>query len=470
MRARLHFYGAAQEVTGSMHLLEANGHTIALDCGLFQGRRSQSNEKNAVFPCEARAIDAVVLTHAHIDHCGRLPKLVREGFNGPIYTTPATRDLAEIVLADSAYIQQEDAVYWNKKRVPRGDAPIEPLYTLDDAAATAPLLKARRLDKPFEVVPGVRVTLQEAGHMLGSATVTLEIARSSGPPARIVYTGDLGRPNSAILRDPAPLPECDYLLCECTYGGRTNPRPDGLRDQLADLVNKTIERRGKIIIPSFAVGRTQVIVYHLNQLMHAGRLNEQIPIYVDSPLACRATDVFRKHPEAYDREATRFNHATNGAMFDGDSCTYVESVEQSKSLQATPGPMVIISASGMCEAGRILHHLKNNITDPRNLILIVGYQAAHTLGRRIVEKVPSIRIFGEKYDVKARVKALNGFSAHADAGELATATAPLVDSLKTAYLIHGETAQAESLADRMRDSGFTKINIPAPGDTIEIDS
>jgi len=468
MKARLRFYGAVQEVTGSMHLLEVNGQMIALDCGLFQGRRTQSADKNSRFPFRPQKIDAVILSHAHIDHSGRLPKLVRDGFDGPIYTTPPTRDLAEIVLADSAHIQEEDAFYWNKKRVPRGDAPIEPLYTADDAAATGPLLKAQRLNEPFEVIPGVRATLYEAGHMLGSAGIALEID-TGRKPARIVFTGDLGRPNTAILRDPAPLPACDYLLCESTYGGRTNPKPEGLRDQLADLVNKTIERRGKIVIPSFAVGRTQVIVYHLHQLAHAGRLIEPIPIYVDSPLACRATEVFRNHPEAYDREAARFNHATNNNMFDCAMCTYIENVEQSKALHATEGPMVIISASGMCEAGRILHHLKNNIEDPKNLILIVGYQAAHTLGRRLVEKVPKVRIFGEQYEVKARVKALNGFSAHADARELAEATAPLAGVLKNAFLIHGEPAQSWSLADRMHDDGHEHVTIPYPGDTFEIE-
>jgi len=467
MKARLRFYGAVKQVTGSMHLVETNGHLIAMDCGLFQGRRAQAAEQNRSFPFHPDKIDAVILSHAHIDHCGRLPKLVREGFEGPIYATPPTRDLAELLLADSAHIQEEDAAYWNKKRVPRGDPPIEPLYTADDVAVTVPLLHARPLGEPFDVVPGVRATLHEAGHMLGSAGIKLEIDTGGRAPARIVFTGDLGRPDMAILRDPSPIPECDYLLSESTYGGRTNPHAEGMREQLADIINRTIDRGGKIIIPAFAVGRTQVIVYHIHQLQHAGRLHAPIPVFVDSPLACRATEVFRRHPEAYDREAARLN-ASTGSILDCATCTYIENVEQSKALHGMPGPMVIISASGMCETGRILHHLKNNIEDPRNTILIVGYQAAHTLGRRLVEKVPKIRIFGETYEVKARVKALNGFSAHADARELADATAPLAGVVKHAFLIHGEPDQAESLADRMEQNGFRRVHIPDPGQTFEI--
>jgi metallo-beta-lactamase family protein len=467
MKPRVRFYGAVQEVTGSMHLLEVDGQTIALDCGLYQGKRAEANVKNRNFPLEASKVDAVVLSHSHIDHCGRLPMLVAQGFSGPIYATPPTCDLTDILLADSAHIQEEDAAYWNKKRVRKGDAPIEPLYTMEDAEQTVPLLRARRIGQMFDVLPGVRATFYEAGHMLGSAGVLLEMDGDSSRPIRLVYTGDMGRPNMPILRDPAPLPECDYLLCESTYGGRMTPRPEDMRDQLAEIINTTIDHGGKLIIPSFAVGRTQVIVYYFHLLLHEKRLHRKIPVYVDSPLAVKATEVFRKHPEVYDREAKAFNHLT-GDMFDCDGCQYIENVEQSKALHNDPGPMVIVSASGMCEAGRILHHLKNNVENPRNTILIVGYQAAHTLGRRLVEKEKRIRIFGETYQVRARVKVLNGFSAHANAAELAEATAPLAGAVKRAFLIHGEPDQTEALASTMSQRGFADVHVAAPDEVFEL--
>jgi len=467
MQAKLRFYGAAREVTGSMHLIEANGHTVALDCGLFQGHRAESNTKNRAFPCDPATIDAVVLSHAHIDHCGKLPHLVREGFTGPIYATPATRDLVEILLADSAHIQEEDTAYWNKKRVRRGDAPIEPLYTAEDVDQTVKLLESRRLGEAFEVAPELRVTFHEAGHMLGSAGVLAEVGNAAKARTRITFTGDLGRPGMAILRDPAPLPTCDYLITESTYGGRSTYDPADMREQLAKLINAAIERGGKIIVPAFAVGRTQVIVYYFHQLVHEGLIPKHIPLIVDSPLAVRATEVFKHHPENYDREATAFNRLT-GDMLECDKCEYIQNVDQSKALHNRTGPMIIISASGMCEAGRILHHLKNNVEDPRNTVLIVGYQAAHTLGRRLVEKQKRIRIFGEMYEVNARVKALNGFSAHANAGELAHMTAPLAREVRRAFLVHGELEQATALASAMRALGFADIQIPETGQTFEI--
>lgn len=467
MKCKVRFYGAAGEVTGSMHLLEVDGRIVALDCGMFQGRRAEANEKNRNFPADPRAIDAVVLTHSHIDHCGRLPLLAANGFEGPVYVTPPTRDLTEILLADSAHIQEEDAAYWNKKRVARGDAPIAPLYTIDDAAMTTPLLQARPLDSAFEVIPGVQATFHEAGHMLGSAGVKLEIDKGNGSPLRLVYTGDLGRRNMPILRDPAPLPECEYLICESTYGGRMTTRPEDMRDDLARVVNSTLDHGGKVIIPSFAVGRTQVIVYYFHQLIHEGRIHQEVPIYVDSPLAVRATGIFAKHTEVFDSEATAFNHLT-GDMFKCNGCKYITDVEESKALHAKPGPMIIISASGMCEAGRILHHLKNNIENPRNTVIIVGYQAAHTLGRRLVEKEKRITIFGEIYKVRANVKVLNGFSAHANAAELDAATAPLASVVRKAFLVHGEADQSQALAKTMIERGFRDVHVVAGGETFDL--
>ncbi|MFH0983104.1 MAG: MBL fold metallo-hydrolase [Planctomycetota bacterium] len=502
MKARLWFHGAAQEVTGSMHLIQHNGRTVALDCGLFQGRRKEADAKNRSFPRPSGRIEAVVLSHAHVDHCGKLPRLVQAGFSGPIYATPATCDLARILLADSAHIQEEDAAYWNKKRVRRGDAPIQPLYTQEDVDNTVRLLQPKRLGETFDVAPDMRVTLHEAGHMLGSAGVLLEIANGRREPSvygtdlpagdpvgpafqpvigqptgskagptravvRIVFTGDLGRPGLAILRDPAPLPRCDYLICESTYGGRQTPGNEDMAEQLAAVINATVERGGKVIIPAFAVGRTQVIVYHFHRLVDEGRIPRHPPLIVDSPLAARATEVFRNHPEVYDLEASIWRRMT-GDLFQCTGCEYTRSVEESKALHRRKEPMIIVSASGMCETGRILHHLKNNLEDHRNTILIVGYQAAYTLGRRLVEKQKQVRIFGEMYEVRAQVKVLNGFSAHANAAELADCTAPLAGLVRKAFLVHGEPDQAQTLAAAMRERGFAEVLIPQAGQVFEI--
>lgn len=467
MTVRLVFHGAAQEVTGSMHLLEVNGRRIVLDCGLAQGKRAESNAKNREFPCPPDKIDAVLLSHAHVDHCGKLPRLAREGFGGPVFATPATCDLTAILLADSAHIQEEDAEYWNKKRVKHGDAPIEPLYTMADAEQAGRLLKPRNLGQSFEVVPGVRATFHEAGHMLGSAGIMIEVDRPGHAPLSIFYTGDRGREGMEILRDPTPIPPCDYLISESTYGARETSHPEDMRAPLAEIINQTVERGGKLIVPSFAVGRTQVLVYEFHILVLEGRIPTHIPLIVDSPLASRATQVFREHPEVFDAEAYAFNRLT-GDMLRCRNCEYTENVEQSKALHDRPPPMMIISASGMCEVGRILHHLKNNIENHRNTILIVGYQAPHTLGRRLVEKHKEVRIFGEMYQVRAKVKVLNGFSAHANRSELMEMMRPLTARVRQAFLVHGELEQAQALADTMRQQGFSNVVIPARGEVFEI--
>jgi metallo-beta-lactamase family protein len=469
MQATLRFHGAAREVTGSMHLVEVNGRIIALDCGLFQGKRSDANAKNMSFPCPPAKIDAVILSHAHIDHCGKLPRLVRDGFKGPIYATSPTCDLTEILLADSAHIQHEDTLYWNKKRVLRGDKPIEPLYTVEDAHAAVALFRPRIMNEFFEVLPGVRARFVEAGHMLGSASISLEIDRGAGQaPTRVTYSGDMGRFGMEILRDPDPLPECDYLIMESTYGGRVTPDPESMRDQLAEVINHTVERGGKIIVPSFAVGRTQVIVYDYHVLLVQKKLHNKVPVFIDSPLAVQATEVFRRHPEVYDREARAMRRLT-GNMFDPDGVQYITNVEESKALHDRHEPMIIISASGMCEVGRILHHLKNNIEDPHNTILIVGYQAANTLGRRLVEKAKRVTIFGESYDVRAKLKVLNGFSAHANANELLKAAKPLAGKVKRAFLVHGDPDQSEKLAGTLRQEGFPSVTIPEPGQACRLE-
>lgn len=471
MKARLRFHGAAGEVTGSLHLIEANGYRIALDCGLYQGHRAEGNQKNRSFPCPPAEIDAVLLSHAHIDHCGKLPRLVRDGFTGPIYATPPSCDLTEILLADSAHIQEEDAIYLSKKRAKHGEPPIEPLYRLADVEQTLKLLKPRPLKAPFEVLPGVSASFHEAGHMLGSASINVTVASNGKPPLRITFSGDQGRAGLAILKDPAPLPACDYLICESTYGGRANPPAHEMRSELANIVNATIRDGGKIIIPAFAVGRTQTVVYQLHRLIVKGLIPAKVPIIVDGPLASRATEIYRRHPETYDREAAAFNHDTQGSggMLDCQNCRYIENVEESKALNHQPGPMIIISASGMCEVGRILHHLKNNIENPRNTVLIVGYQAEHTLGRRIANRDKKVKIFGEMYSLNARVKVFHGFSSHADAGELTRLAAPLAKQAKAAFLVHGEREQLSVLAESFEKRGFPQVHIPSPGQVFDLE-
>ncbi|HOW18186.1 MAG TPA: MBL fold metallo-hydrolase [Phycisphaerae bacterium] len=464
--AYLRFHGAAQEVTGSMHLLEWNGHRVALDCGLFQGRRAEAHQKNTTYPCEPRSLTAVVLSHAHIDHSGKLPRLVKDGFDGPIFATSATRDLAEVMLADSAHIQLEDTAYFNKKRAKLGERALEPLYDDDDVQRTVRLFRPMPYDQAFEVAPGVRATFLDAGHLLGSAEVRLELDDGAGRAATVAYSGDLGRFHTPILRDPTPLPECDYLICETTYGGRRTGEPDEVRGKLAKILNETFDRGGKVIVPAFAVGRTQALVYFYHQMLEDGTLRRRAPLYIDSPLAVRTTDVFRRHTECYDREATAMN--SHGDMLDCDRCVYIQDVEESKALHEKRGPLIILSASGMCETGRILHHLKNNCEDPKNTILIVGFQAANTLGRRLVEKAPQIKIFGEMYRVKARVEVLNGLSSHADAGELQTLTAPLAGRCRRVFLVHGEPDQSTAFQESMRKMGFADVSIPAPGERVEI--
>lgn len=463
----LTFHGAAGEVTGSMHLLHAGGKTIALDCGLFQGRRAEAARKNLEHPCDPRDIHAVVLSHAHIDHSGKLPRLVRDGFAGDIFCTPATRDLCAVMLADSAHIQEEDAKHLNEKNDRAGRPLVEPFYDARDAVAALRLMKTVGYGRAISAAPGVHATFFEAGHMLGSAGILIEIAADQGKTTRLVFTGDMGRFDTPILFNPAPLPACDYLICESTYGGRATAAGGDLHELFLDVVQSTVERQGKVVIPAFSVGRTQTIVYTLTHLIRAGRLTP-VPIYVDSPLAINATEVFRMHPECYDEEA-RARLADGIDILGGESCVYVRSVDDSKAINRRRESCVVIAASGMCEAGRILHHLKNNISDPRNTILIVGFQAKHTLGRRIVEREPRVKIYGDEYPVKARVQVLNGFSSHADAGELRRQTAPLAADCRRAFLVHGESDQAGALRDTMRASGYRSVEIPQRGDRFALD-
>lgn len=465
--ANLTFHGAARQVTGSMHLLEANGKLIVLDCGLFQGRRAESRELNLRHPCAPGKIHAVVVSHAHIDHTGRLPMLIRDGFEGVIHTTPATRDLCALMLADAAHIQVEDARFLNKRRRSQGAPEIEPLYTGDDAVRAVRQMQSSPYGRWFKVAHGVHARYFDAGHMLGSAGIEVEINEDDRPRKTLVFTGDVGRRGVPLLCDPSPLPECDYLICESTYGGRRTDPVDDLKAKLADVVRRTVARGGKVLIPAFSVGRTQTIIYYLRRLFVSGEL-QRIPVYVDSPLAINATEVFRLHPECFDDDAREFAH-NPGGILDGPALHFVQTREDSKRVTRRRAPCIVIAASGMCEAGRILHHLRHAVQYERNTVLIVGFQAAHTLGRRIVEHEEFINIYGKRHKLKAEVVVLNGFSAHADAVELKKHTDPLAGRCKKVFLVHGEVDQSSALAETMRASGHCDVQIPAMGENWPLD-
>jgi metallo-beta-lactamase family protein len=458
------FWGAARTVTGSMHRLDAGGRSLLLDCGLFQGHRAESLRRNREFPFRPKDIDAVLLSHAHIDHCGNLPNLVRQGFTGPIYCTPATRALAAVMLGDAAKIHEEDAAYLNHHRA-RGEPKVEPLYDGRDVYRTLLRLRAVPYDRPAEVAPGLEATFVDAGHLLGSAMVHLRIDGAGGP-RRLTFTGDLGRPAQPILRDPAPVPPADLLISESTYGGHTHEPVEETAERLGEVVRRTVDRGGKLLIPAFSVGRTQTVLYFLHQLAGAGRLPD-VPTFVDSPMAVRATEVFRAHPECFDEETLRLL-ADRPELFGGRNVHYVEKVNESIALNGRREPCVIIAASGMCEAGRILHHLKHNLEDPRSTVLIVGFQAPDTLGRRLVERRPEVRILGRTVAVKAEVVVLNGLSSHADHGDLLRSLGPLAPAARQVRLVHGEPERAAALAEGLRAAGFADVAVPDRGESATV--
>jgi metallo-beta-lactamase family protein len=456
------FWGAVRGVTGSMHQVDACGRSLLLDCGLFQGKRAESYQRNRRFPFRPKDIDAVLLSHAHVDHCGNLPNLVRQGFSGPVYCTPATRALAAVMLGDAAKIHEEDADYLNRKRV-RGEPKIEPLYDGRDVYRTLLRLKAVPYDTPFTLAPGLEATFTDAGHLLGSAMVHLRTDGASGERS-LTFTGDLGRPGLPILRDPSPVPPADLLISESTYGGHTHETVDETAERLGEVTRHTAERGGKLLIPAFSVGRTQTIVYFLHQLMSAGRLPD-LPVFVDSPMAVRATEVFRAHPECFDDTTLRLLDELPD-LFGERRVRYVDKVHESIALNGMREPCVIISASGMCEGGRVLHHLKHNIEDPRTTVLIAGYQAPDTLGRRLVERRDEVRILGRICQLKAQVVVLSGLSSHADHGGLLASLGPLAGTVKQVRLVHGEPLRAEALAEGLRASGFRDVAIPERGESV----
>ena len=464
--AEILFHGAVGEVTGSMHLLHLDGQWVALDCGLYQGKRAEAETKNRAWPVPPKDIAAVVLSHAHTDHSGRLPLLAKAGFDGPIYCTSATRDLCAIMLPDSAHIQEEDVYYLNKRRRRHGLPPVEPLYVYDDALAAVKLMQSISYDRWFPVLPGLLACFQEAGHMLGAAGIRLEFAKRNGHTPSLFYTGDEGRPQQPIIRDPAPCPPVATIVCESTYGGRRHEAVDESKEKLVEVVTRTIGRGGKVIIPSFAVGRTQTIVYFLHEQMAAGRL-PRLPVYVDSPLAVNATEVFKLHPECYDAEARAF-HQVTGDILGGGCCTYVRTLEESKALNERRTPCVIISASGMCETGRIQHHIKNNIASPKNTILFPGYQAENTLGRKIADGARRINLFHEQFEVRAEVVQIHGFSGHADQAELMQILSPRAADTSRLVLVHGEPEQSTALAQKARAAGFRDVEIAQPGQRVEL--
>jgi metallo-beta-lactamase family protein len=463
---RLVFWGAARTVTGSLHLLEYAGGRVLLDCGLNQGRRIEAARLNRDFPVPPGEVDAVLLSHAHIDHSGLLPKLYREGFRGSVYCTHATRDLCATMLRDSAHIQEKDSEWVNRRERRRGPDRIEPLYGSDDAEAVMERFVGVDYGEAFSPLPELDVEYRDAGHILGSASIGLTV-REGGRTVRIGFTGDVGREGGPIIRDPEPMADCDVLICESTYGGKVHEPRERAKERLAAVVADTARRGGKVIIPAFAVGRTQEIVHRLDELANEGRL-PPIHVFVDSPLAVDVTEIFRAHPECYSDQLREYMRSDPNP-FGFARLTYVRDVEDSKRLNASRLPMVIISASGMCEAGRVLHHLKNAVEDPRNTVVIVGYCAEGTLGRRIVERESEVRIFGDPYRLRAQVEVMNSYSAHADEPELVRFVSQMdAERLTRIFLVHGDPVRQEALGLALTAAGYARPTAPGRGESFEL--
>ena len=444
---KIHFLGAARTTTGSMYLLEVNGKKLLLECGLYQGHREETTRRNTSFPFDPKQIDAVVLSHAHIDHAGNLPNLAKHGYDGPIHCTDATRDLCGIMLIDSAHIQEQDALFVSKWRAKKHQPPVEPLYRVPDAEKAVKQFVSHPYEKTFSPVAGVNVTFRDAGHILGSAQVILDV-QESGRKFRWLFSGDVGRGNDELLRDPGVVENVDYLQIESTYGNREHAVRTDADAIVGKLVGETLAQRGKIIIPAFSVGRTQQIVYVLHELTCAGKL-PRVPIFVDSPLSTRASDIYTRHRDILrpDLDATLCG---GERPFEMGNLTYITDAEESKKLNDRNESMIIISASGMAEAGRIRHHLKNNISDKKNLLLFIGYCAEGTLGNQITVGKTPVNIFGEPYEVKARVVSLDTYSGHADKYELKRYVEKLSGDIKKIFCIHGEEPQCLAHAETLR--------------------
>ncbi len=464
---KIHILGAAQTVTGSMHLIEVNERRLLLECGLFQGHREDTYQVNLKFPFKPESIDAVILSHAHIDHSGNLPNLVKQGYRGPIYAVNATVDLADIMLRDSGHIHEWDIQYVNKKRKKQGLPPVEPLYTTEDAIQTVPHFKSVWYDQVFEPVEGVSARLVDAGHILGSAAVVLDITEN-GIKKRLWFSGDVGRYDVPILQDPVLPEDADYLLMECTYGDKPHNSLEEAFDEFKDMVIRTVKRGGRVIVPAFAVGRTQTLCYFLSEAMENGEI-PQIPVVIDSPLAVAASDLYRRHSECFDEETWRFISEHRSAALDFNNLIFTRTVDESKALNDFKEPMIIISASGMAESGRILHHLRNNIENGKNTIAIISWQAPNTLGRRLADQERKVKIFGEDFFRKAEVVTIGGLSAHGGQNMLMKYATASKSSLKKIILVHGEEKAATALTEKLKEEeSMPEILYPQEADVLEL--
>jgi metallo-beta-lactamase family protein len=467
---KIHFWGGVGGVTGTKHLLETSTANVLLDCGTFQGHRRETRELNSQLPFDVSGLKAVVLTHGHLDHSGLLPLLIKKGYQGRIYGTAATRDVAEWILKDAAHIQAMDAEYMNKHKI-EGAEYAEPLFTEDDVQRVldvyTPVPYSSKASDWLEIAHGIKLKLFDAGHILGSSAAVV-LVTESGMTKTLAYTGDLGRKGAPLLPDPETITEnVQTLLLESTYGGRTHESLRQAVARLAELIRVAVARKAKIIMPAFALGRTQELIYVLHRLTDRGEI-PRIPIYVDSPLATSLTDVCMRYPETYDEESWQDFGRRGDLPLAFRNLTFVSSTQESKKLNSLPGPWLVISASGMCEAGRILHHLLNNISDPNNLILFTGFQAKHTLGRRIVEGVKTVRIFGGHYPVRAEVHVFNEFSAHADQPELVEYARSL-NGLENIFLVHGESDESEKLQSALRAANPAWfVHIPGIGEAYDL--
>lgn len=463
---KITFLGAAGEVTGSQHLIETRDRRVLLDCGFFQGPRAESRAKNERFHCRPKDLDGVILSHAHIDHCGNLPGLYRAGFRGPVFCTEATADIAELMLLDSAYIQREDAKYLSRKL--RGKhPPVEPLYTEDDVKALIKKMQPLLFNEWHELAVDFKLRFHPAGHILGSAIVEMEITDGTDLK-RVIFTGDLGRRGMPLLVNPGTVEGADVLITECLYGGRVHPPAGDIKTALQEIICETMDAGGRTIIPAFSLGRTQQIVYFLNELFNSGELCE-LPVFVDSPLATRVTKIFRRYDETLDADVQR-SLLNDKDVFSFKGLRYVGKQSESIALNDRRGPFVVISASGMCENGRVVHHLKHAVSDERNTVILMGYQAPHTLGRRIQQRQEFVRIFGREQPLKCRVEQLSGLSAHADAADFRWwfEQSTQMDSFGQPFLVHGEPEHAAALATVLRDFCDEEPQIPQWGETFEV--
>lgn len=465
---RITFYGAAQTTTGSMHLVEANGKRILLDCGLYQGHRKEAFEKNRHLPIDPKTIDFVILSHAHIDHSGNLPQLVRQGFRGRVFARQSTTDLCNILLRDSCFLQNRDLEIVNKKRQKEGKNLFEPLYEERDVDALMPLFAPTHLHEPREIARGITLEFFNAGHILGSALTQLDIKSDHGHNHRILFSGDLGQPNQPIIRHYEYPTGADILLIESTYADRFHPSADDVELRLEKYLRHIDRHNSKLIIPAFSVGRTQQIIYFLNRLRDAGRFPREVKVFIDSPLSQKATQIYANHTEVYNAEARKMLEAgRNPLEFPG--MQFIGTPEESMALDRMPGPMIIIAASGMCEGGRVLHHLKSCVGDEDNIILIVGFQAENTLGRRLVEERNPIRILGEELELKARVEVINALSAHADRAGLIDWLDEIKDNVRHAFAVHGEPEKVSAMEELLKDKGIPHVAAPQPGQVFKFD-